>query len=988
MHSIADGVWIALLATIALGQRADEEQRSCQSRSQSLLQAKVHRSRKSVTEFSPFAVQMAAGPVVRSLMSKFIPEDNAFSDNFEAHPGYTDVTKCYQEADARRVKQLRRKADLKRTTSHIKSALEYCPDMLGVNPCGSAEQELEGVEDFMEIGDELANVLQPNCDQLAAEQTLGAISNLSDSMDKQFGQLSSSIDGMSQKMEDLILPVLDMATRTLSRVEDSIQTTRDSEHRLAKRIQAVQETTEAILLRLDRLHQDVSRNHLELLQNRYSAHILTLRELEAKVSGAESDMTFAWSQLKSHKAALLKVRVEQREIESWLAFLKLRTEQVESSLRAGWTTVRDSLVMLASLIESDFLQLHYDLSFRHHLHSQLVQLPNCLDLKGDTFMSDLLNTVKVQTLGADPLLLSIVTVVMKGVGISSMMSVAFPTDTAILPALDASVMAVAEALQDFKSQTATVAPDIADLLRSELPAICPMEPGCVTAASKAFPDLVDGWFDLGSGSVAVWLEDKLREFTCNSHPAVLPAGNLPDDRCNGDFQIQRHVDCPVGYNVPSRFFDGEPRRDGHLDMSCIEVWAGHNPAQNEDWFDYHWEITKGTEVINLPTWSLDFSQNQFGPFGCEYAGNPWDRLLRYRSERSIDQDHDLFDGVDSWARIIDGVTHTSQEFHWMAVSEQYEIVSLGKSAVQSTTWGGRAASFAVDGHYSNVDVEKCSHTNNTDHSWWRVDLGRIYLIAAVSMTNSLSNSERLHNPRVHILGSEQAVSKPFVGTVDTEKNGGTVFFDPPVYGSAVHIVLDGDYLALCEVQVVARKMISVPSLLPALPPHLVALRKHTGYDEGRYLAAASDERDVHSSWAWVLDYDGFDSAIDNFVWEVVVSNDKEVDSDGVTSLPIVQLKKHGGSDAGRYLTAHSFHLSGNRDTHSSWALVHDGVGDWVWEGKGDQVKLRKKANFDAGRYLTSHGSHGEGVTGSRALVHDTDDDDSLWDVIAIKWQDS
>jgi len=63
-------------------------------------------------------------------------------------------------------------------------------------------------------------------------------------------------------------------------------------------------------------------------------------------------------------------------------------------------------------------------------------------------------------------------------------------------------------------------------------------------------------------------------------------------------------------------------------------------------------------------------------------------------------------------------------------------VSKGKSAVQSSTYGGGSASRAVDGNndgdYLNGSV---THTNDDTNAWWEVDLGLIYEIDSIEIWN-------------------------------------------------------------------------------------------------------------------------------------------------------------------------------------------------------------------------------------------------------------
>lgn len=61
-------------------------------------------------------------------------------------------------------------------------------------------------------------------------------------------------------------------------------------------------------------------------------------------------------------------------------------------------------------------------------------------------------------------------------------------------------------------------------------------------------------------------------------------------------------------------------------------------------------------------------------------------------------------------------------------------LALNKSASQSSTYGRRPASHAVDG---NMDTNNayCTHTNTETDPWWRVDLGSQVDVADVNILN-------------------------------------------------------------------------------------------------------------------------------------------------------------------------------------------------------------------------------------------------------------
>ena len=78
-----------------------------------------------------------------------------------------------------------------------------------------------------------------------------------------------------------------------------------------------------------------------------------------------------------------------------------------------------------------------------------------------------------------------------------------------------------------------------------------------------------------------------------------------------------------------------------------------------------------------------------------------------------------------------------------------ENLALGKSTAQSSTFNSSAATGvsgnAVDG---NLDTDfqngHCSHTNATDPSWWRVDLGEdLVPVSEIFIVNRFSSSPNI-----------------------------------------------------------------------------------------------------------------------------------------------------------------------------------------------------------------------------------------------------
>jgi len=74
----------------------------------------------------------------------------------------------------------------------------------------------------------------------------------------------------------------------------------------------------------------------------------------------------------------------------------------------------------------------------------------------------------------------------------------------------------------------------------------------------------------------------------------------------------------------------------------------------------------------------------------------------------------------------------------MIVCITAENVAREKSASQISTFGNAVASLAVDGRYN---TESCTGVDTT-HPWWAVDLGTVYDVSRVTVTNSNNANHR------------------------------------------------------------------------------------------------------------------------------------------------------------------------------------------------------------------------------------------------------
>ena len=88
-------------------------------------------------------------------------------------------------------------------------------------------------------------------------------------------------------------------------------------------------------------------------------------------------------------------------------------------------------------------------------------------------------------------------------------------------------------------------------------------------------------------------------------------------------------------------------------------------------------------------------------------------------------------------------------FVWFSVQRN---IALFKPTNQSSTysdWKSYPASNAVDGN-RDTDISKCTHTNEENNPWWRVDLGRVEPVAEVIILNRDSHETRLDGAEIRV----------------------------------------------------------------------------------------------------------------------------------------------------------------------------------------------------------------------------------------------
>ncbi|XP_051728532.1 fucolectin-5 isoform X8 [Ctenopharyngodon idella] len=161
-------------------------------------------------------------------------------------------------------------------------------------------------------------------------------------------------------------------------------------------------------------------------------------------------------------------------------------------------------------------------------------------------------------------------------------------------------------------------------------------------------------------------------------------------------------------------------------------------------------------------------------------------------------------------------------FTGLCVADSKGNLALHAKVVQSSTHPqGGDAQRAVDGN-RNSDSRKgsCTHTKTEFNPWWRVDLGNVYSVSNVIITNRGDCcKERLRGAQIRIGNSldNNGNNNELVATILTVPDGTETFSFEPVNGRYVNIFLPGndEILTLCEVEVFADKY---------TPPHICVPR--------------------------------------------------------------------------------------------------------------------------------------------------------------------
>ncbi|XP_050970356.1 uncharacterized protein LOC127167962 [Labeo rohita] len=187
-------------------------------------------------------------------------------------------------------------------------------------------------------------------------------------------------------------------------------------------------------------------------------------------------------------------------------------------------------------------------------------------------------------------------------------------------------------------------------------------------------------------------------------------------------------------------------------------------------------------------------------------------------------------------------------FTGLCVADLKGNLALKARAVQSSVYSNGNAENAVDGN-RGTDYGKgsCTHTTAEFNPWWRVDLGNVYSISKVVITNRGDCcKERLKGAQIRIGYNleNNGNNNELAATVLTVLDGTKTFEFEPVNGRYVNIFLPGndEILTLCEVEVFAEKDIPLYTCGPRNIAFGGKAAQSTTYPEGAAQNAIDGKR--------------------------------------------------------------------------------------------------------------------------------------------------
>ncbi|XP_073485540.1 fucolectin-like isoform X2 [Aquarana catesbeiana] len=137
----------------------------------------------------------------------------------------------------------------------------------------------------------------------------------------------------------------------------------------------------------------------------------------------------------------------------------------------------------------------------------------------------------------------------------------------------------------------------------------------------------------------------------------------------------------------------------------------------------------------------------------------------------------------------------------------FNIARTGEASQSSDYHGATPIGYA----YKAIDSVKdtnwyhgyCTHTNNDQSPWWRLDMKRKYKVASVVLTGRSDNRmDRLMGANVRV-GNSPDNNNPVCGTVTQITDPTSTFSCNGMEGRYVSVVIPGrsEFLAICELEV-------------------------------------------------------------------------------------------------------------------------------------------------------------------------------------------
>ncbi|KAG7469118.1 hypothetical protein MATL_G00125460 [Megalops atlanticus] len=158
---------------------------------------------------------------------------------------------------------------------------------------------------------------------------------------------------------------------------------------------------------------------------------------------------------------------------------------------------------------------------------------------------------------------------------------------------------------------------------------------------------------------------------------------------------------------------------------------------------------------------------------------------------------------------------TTEAYKYTRYQSEENVALYGK-ATQSSLLRGEWAAFshasnAIDGNTEGtLALGSCTHTEEEDHPWWRVDLLKRYRITSVTITNRKDCcADRIEGAEIRIGDSltNNGNDNPRCAVIDTIPAGGSVkhICSKSMVGRYVNVILPKKeaWLTLCEVKATA-----------------------------------------------------------------------------------------------------------------------------------------------------------------------------------------